>query len=413
MLFIATICVYIATVNIHIVPFISTDAGHWCKRPPHCKVSQADWRNTAIPLDASGRPSRCSMYETPERPDNEMTVLCTDWEFEERWPRESAVSMWNMVCSRHSPIAVMIVVQNFGSASCVSAAGYFADRIGRKSVVLPLLLVLLLSTVILCVSTAYPVLVAALFFAAGSNAVDMTVACLILFEVSSHAHRPLLNILTGTFGEFYSDLAMAVLERAGLDWQFKLALFLLPALLVLPAFCFVDESPRWLVAKSKLPEAKTVMLAAAEVNHFPLSNTVRLLERLKADIDAPFGELTSNDAAMLAAPVIVSEVLLVVTKFLYVVAAIMVPCYSLELFPTAVRGLTACSGFGCGVFGATSAAAVARLLNRQGRYEVEFPLQALLLSGSLLALCNILHTTTVECAKKTVSPNTETTKQDV
>nr|XP_054926484.1 solute carrier family 22 member 6-like [Dermacentor andersoni] len=237
MLFIAIICVYT-----HIVPLIWTDVGHWCKRPPHSNVSKADWRNTAIPLDASGRPSRCSMYETPEQPDNEMTVLCADWEFEERWPRESAVSMWNMVCSRHSPIAVMIVVQNFGSALCVSAAGYFADRIGRKSVVLPLLLVLLLSTVILCVSTAYPVLVAALFFAAGSNAVDMTVACLILFEM---------------------------------------------------------ESPRWLVAKSKLPEAKTVMLAAAEVNHFPLSNTVRLLERLKADIDAPFGELTSTEAAML------------------------------------------------------------------------------------------------------------------
>ncbi|XP_075550201.1 beta-alanine transporter-like [Dermacentor variabilis] len=230
------------------------------------------------------------MYENPEQPDDAMTVLCMDWEYEQRWPRESAVSTWNMVCSRHSLIAVMIVVQNFGSALCVSAAGYFADRIGGKSVVLPSLVVMLLSMVILCVSAAYCV------FAAGSNAVAMIVSCLILFEVSMHAHRPLLNIFAGTFGDLYSNLVMAVLERAWLDWQFKLALFLLPALLVLPAFCFIDESPRWLVAKSKLPEAKTIMLVAAEVNHFPLSN---LLERLKADIDAPFGEFTSTDAAML------------------------------------------------------------------------------------------------------------------
>ncbi|KAH7940444.1 hypothetical protein HPB49_000234 [Dermacentor silvarum] len=499
MLFIAAICVYIAAVNIHIVPLISTDVGHWCKRPPHSNVSQADWRNAAIPLDASGKPSQCSMYENPEQPDNATTVLCLDWEYEERWPRESAVTTWNMVCSRQSLIAVMIVVQNFGTALCVTVAGYLADRIGRKSVVMPSLVVMLLSTVILCVSTAYPVFAATLFFAAGSNAVAMTVASLILFEVSIHANRPLLNVFASTFGVFSSDLSMAVLERAELDWQLRLALFLLPALLVLPAFCFIDESPRWLVAKSKLPEAKNIMLAAAEVNHFPLSNTMCLLERLKADIDGPFGEPTSAEAAMLGksairkhaviifactfttlfgyystiispiweddpalhwfafgaavlayaatnvlirkvtmlstiaglfgllfglhcllsiaivgAPVIVSKVLLVVTKVLYVVTAIIVPCYSLELFPTAVRGLTTCCGFGCGVFGAASAAMVL-LLNLEGRYDIAFALPALLLFGSLLAMCSLPRTTTVECAKTTVSSNTATpnTKQDV
>ncbi|KAH7932677.1 hypothetical protein HPB49_000866 [Dermacentor silvarum] len=498
MLFIATICVYIAAVNINIVPFISTDVGHWCKRPPHSNISKADWRNAAIPLDASGKPSRCSMYENPEQPDNATTVLCQDWEYEERWPKESAVSTWNMVCSRHLLITVMIVVQNLGAAFCVSAAGYLADRIGRKSVAVPSLVVMLLSTVNLCGSTAYPVFVATLFFAAGSNAVAMTVSCLILFEVSNHAHRPMMNVFATTFGLLSSDLSMAVLERAGLDWQLRLALFLLPALLVLPAFYFIDESPRWLVAKSKIAEAKSIMLAAAEVNHFPLSNTECLLERLQADIDAPFGGLSAAEEAMLGkaairkhavilfacnfttvfgyyitlispiweddpalrwfafgaavlayaatnvlirsvtmlstitgllallfalhcllsvavvgAPVIVSEVLLVVTKALYVVTAVVVPCYSLELFPTAVRGLTVCGGYGFCVFGAASAAPLGLLLNRQRRYELAFALPALLLFGSLLAMCGIPRTTTVECARATVSPNAEMTNRDV
>ncbi|XP_037576261.1 solute carrier family 22 member 13 [Dermacentor silvarum] len=498
MMFIATICVYIAAVNIHIVPFISTDVAHWCKKPPHSNISKADWRNAAIPLDASGKPSQCSMYENPEQPDNSTTVLCPDWEYEERWPRESAVSTWNMVCSRQSLITVMIVVQNFGAALCVSVAGYLADRIGRKSVVAPSLVVMLLSMVILCVSTAYPVFVATLFISAGSNAIAMTATCLILFEVSIHAHRPRMNIFATTFGILSSDLSMAVLKRAGLDWQLRLALLLLPALLVLPAFCFIDESPRWLVAKSKLPEAKTTMLAAAEVNHFPLSNTVSLLERLKTDIDTPFGELPSAQADMLGkaairkhaviifacnfttvfgyyitlispiwkhdpalhwlafgaavlayaatdvlirrvtmlstitgllgllfglhcllsitivrSPVIVSEVLLVGTKALYVVTSIIVPCYSLELFPTAVRGLTACCGYGCCIIGGASAAAVALLLNHQRRYEVTLALPALLLFGSLLALCSIPRTTTVECAKATIDSNPEMTNQDV
>ncbi|XP_050043663.2 solute carrier family 22 member 13-like [Dermacentor andersoni] len=505
MLVITTICVYIAAANMHIVPFISTDVGHWCKRPPHSNISEADWRNAAIPLDASGKPSRCSMYENPEqpvnattRPTNGDTVFCLDWEYEERWSRESAVSTWNMVCSRHPLISIMIVVQNFGAALCVSAAGCFADRIGRKSVVVPSLVVMLLSTVVLCASTAYPVFAATLFFAAGSNAIAMTVSCLILFEVSVHAHRPLLNVLATTFGILSSDLAMAVLERAGLDWQLRLALFLLPALLVLPAFCFIDESPRWLVAKSKLSEVKTIMLAAAEVNHFPLSKTECLLDRLKADIDAPFGVLTLAEAAMLGkvairkhamiifacnfatvfgyyvtlispiwegdsalrwfafgaavfaytaasvlirrvtmlttiigllgmlfglhcllsitivrAPVIVSQVLLVMTKALYAVTSVIVPCYSLELFPTAVRGLTACCGFGFCVLGAASAASVALLLNNQGRYEVAFALPAPLLFGSLLALCSIPRTTTVECAKTTVSRKSGMTNQDM
>ncbi|XP_075535028.1 solute carrier family 22 member 4-like [Dermacentor variabilis] len=266
MLFITNVCVYIAAANIHIVPFISTDVGHWCKRPPHSNISEADWRNEAIPLDASGKPRRCSMYENPEQLVNATTVFCLDWEYEERWSRESAVSTWNMVCSRHSLISIMIVVQNFGAALCVSAAGCFADRIGRKSVVVPSLVVMLLSMVVLCAS--YPVFVATFVFAAGSNAVAMTVSCLILFEVSVHTHRSLLNVVAATLGILTSDLAMAVLQRAGLDWQLRLALFLLPALLVLPAFCFIDESPRWLMAKSKLSEVKTIMLAAAEVNHF-------------------------------------------------------------------------------------------------------------------------------------------------
>ncbi|KAH6930268.1 hypothetical protein HPB50_012280 [Hyalomma asiaticum] len=498
MLFIATVAAYIAAANVHIVPFISTDIGHWCKRPPHSNVSDADWRNVAIPLDASGNPSRCSMYENPDKPDNKTTVPCLDWAYDERWPSESAVSTWNMVCSRSSLIAVMTLVQNFGAALFVFAAGYLVDSVGRRTVVVPSLVAVLLLAISLCVSTAYPVFLAALFFAAGSNAVVMIVCYLILFEVSVHSQRPLLNIFSGTFGVLFSDLSVTLLELAELAWQLRLALFLVPALLVLPAFCFIDESPRWLVAKSKLSEAETVMMAAAEDNRFPLPNTACLLERLKAEIEAPFGQLNAAEAAMLGkeamrkhalsmfacnftcmfgyyttlfspiwendptlhwvaygaavfsyivtnvlirrmtmlstisgllgllfglhclvsatvvvAPMIVNEVLLVVARALYVVTIIIVLCYPLELFPTAVRGVTECCAYSCSVLGAASAA-VAVVLNHLERYEAAFALPAPLLFGSLLSLRSIPRTTTVECAKTTVKPvAADTAKRDV
>ncbi|KAK8787730.1 hypothetical protein V5799_022494 [Amblyomma americanum] len=294
--------VFLSAGHIHIVPMIVTGVDHWCKQPSHSNISEASWKNTAIPLGADGQHSQCDMYEMPEEPNSTATVPCQEWEYEERSPGESVVNVWDLVCWRKPLIVLMIVVQNIGASLYVVAAGLAADRIGRKPVMLSAMAVLLLSTAALCLCTAYSTFVTALFFVTGSGFAALGVSSVLLFEVTAHENRPAHNIFAGTFGLLAMEFWRATVEYNELGWKLKLVHFLLPTVLTLPSACIVSETPRWLVSRLKLRHAEVVMTTAANVNHFPLANTACLLDKLKNNIAADVEILPDSDKDLLARP---------------------------------------------------------------------------------------------------------------
>ncbi|KAH7940221.1 solute carrier family 22 member 13 [Rhipicephalus sanguineus] len=97
-------------------------------------------------------------------------------------------------------------------------------------------------------------------------------------------------------------------------------------------------------------------------------------------------------------PLIVREALVVVAKAVGLVGNIVMCCYILELFPTAVRGTVSGWYHGFGMLGALSSEVV-KPLQKAGREDVAFGVAASLMFASVLALRLLPQNTTVECAK--------------
>ncbi|KAH9385030.1 hypothetical protein HPB48_027066 [Haemaphysalis longicornis] len=94
----------------------------------------------------------------------------------------------------------------------------------------------------------------------------------------------------------------------------------------------------------------------------------------------------------------ISDVLLVTAKALSAPANIVFTVYTLELFPTAVRGTAAGWIFGCGASGALCATVSLTLLSRN-RTDVVLAMGGFFLFASTLAQLPLPENTTVECTK--------------
>ncbi|XP_075534910.1 solute carrier family 22 member 7-like [Dermacentor variabilis] len=260
--------------NIHALafPLISKGVQYRCKQP-HTSDSAAALKVATAAREVGGQIGRCVVYEDPHNPNDTQTVPCQEWEYDEEWVNTTAVSKWNMVCGRKALITIMYAIQNAGPAVFVLTAGYFADTIGRVPVLLSAVGVLLVSTVAICLLNDYVAHAVVKFFSSGSALLTLTSSAISLFEVTIHDKRPLNIAVSATFGLLASDSWYFFLVPWNLRWERKLCVFILPALVLLPAFLMVDESPRWL----------GVVIAAAEKNHFPLANAACLVDSLKAD----------------------------------------------------------------------------------------------------------------------------------
>ncbi|XP_077560725.1 solute carrier family 22 member 7-like [Haemaphysalis longicornis] len=283
---------FLMNANSFVLHLITSDVGHWCKRPPHSNMSAASWITSAIPLESDGSLSRCLRNEHPDEPNNTNTIPCEEWEFEQELASTTIVSEWNLVCQRRSLIAVLILVHNGACAAFAIAVGSLADNGGRLRVLMAAIITLVFSTTATCLSDSYVVYAFFKFFVWGSAAVTMALPAVALFEVTTHENRPRHIVLARTVGVVFSDLWYVGWTHVQLDWKLKQTVLVLSTLLLLPALPYIEESPRWLTGQGRLRSAEDVMLSAAKSNIFPTSSTAWLHNKLKGDM--------STNAARLA-----------------------------------------------------------------------------------------------------------------
>ncbi|XP_077519990.1 solute carrier family 22 member 7-like [Amblyomma americanum] len=286
-LFILTM-VSMCAMHCHTLVFglISGDVDHWCKQPQgEVMMSAASWRNVAIPLDPNGRFSRCTVYVYPGNPNDTRVVGCHQWDYDPERVRSTIVSQWDLVCNRRPLLAVAQAVYIAGSLLFMSFVGLIADRVGRLPVLLLTVAVLQLATMGGCFAAAYHVYVLSRFLNSGCVATVTVLSSTLLFEASTHKHRSLHLCAAMTVGVLMAEgwFAVARLLRE-LDWIILQSLMLSPTVLTLYAFTAAHESPRWYVAKKDIASAEMVMLSAAKENHFPLTTTACMVEKLKEEV---------------------------------------------------------------------------------------------------------------------------------
>ncbi|XP_070382479.1 solute carrier family 22 member 7-like [Dermacentor albipictus] len=282
LLILSAVTIFLLDGHAALLPVISRDVDHWCKRPAAYNVSADAWKNYAIPVGADGRHSRCYVFENlGDSPnDTDAVVECYEWDYDQAQASTSVISVWNMVCRRRPLLAVAMAVQNVGSGAFLLLSGAAADLFGRMPVHLVAATATIASTVAGCLTTNYALYTLAQFFASGGAAVSSAVTVLVCFEVTTHEHRPLYLIFAATASFFLADLWFAINRSLQISWALVQAVYLSPTLLLLATFAVAQESPRWLIAKGRLEEAEAVMLFAAEMNRFPFAGTSCLLDKL-------------------------------------------------------------------------------------------------------------------------------------
>ncbi|XP_077486679.1 solute carrier family 22 member 7-like [Amblyomma americanum] len=186
---------------------ISGDADHWCKQPQGVVMIPAlSWKNLAIPLEADGRFSRCTIYVHSGDPNDTRILDCAKWDYDPGQERRSIVSLWDHVCHRRPLLALAHAVYIAGSLIFMSFVGLIVDRLGRLFVLLLTVAALQLATLGGCFSASYHAYVLSRFLNSCCAATVTVLSSTLLFEASTHAHRSL---------HLYTVMAIGMLTAEG------------------------------------------------------------------------------------------------------------------------------------------------------------------------------------------------------
>jgi len=161
--------------------------------------------------------------------------------------------------SAQTELAVSIVLA--GAALGAAVAGYFADRFGRKPVLLVNAIIFGVFAVVTGLSNELTVFLVARFFVGLAVGTASMITPLYIAELAPARMRGAfvtlnqLAIVTGIAVAYYVDFLFA---DAG-NWRAMFISAVGPSLVLLVALIFLPESPRWLATRSRLDEALRVL----------------------------------------------------------------------------------------------------------------------------------------------------------
>ncbi|XP_070395557.1 steroid transmembrane transporter SLC22A24-like [Dermacentor albipictus] len=400
LLFLSFVSSFLVHVNILSFYLISGDVDHWCRPPPDWTMSVAAWRNSAIPLEADGSPSRCSVYKNPADPNDTDVVACDHWDYDPKNEKKTIVSSWNLVCHRRSLIAVIQLVYLTGSVVLPSIAGYLADSVGRRPMLLMFTAALIVGTCGSWFADTYVLYVVIRFVLSGCSGAAALVSCMLAFEVTRHEYRTTYTVAVTLSAVLLSELWYDLLRQLSLDRFLLQAIFLAPTAVALSTFWFADESIRWLIFSRNMASAEAVMLAAAKMNNIPLPTTACLLNKLKAEalrivledsrLVGPLAvatQLHADDSARIHTHrlAVLAQLFVIPAEAFALAVNVLAGVCVCEVFPTPVRGTALGWSFGIVRVGGVCAT-LASLLRNVGREDAALAIAACMMFLSLAAL---------------------------
>ncbi|KAM7215466.1 General substrate transporter [Rhypophila decipiens] len=187
----------------------------------------------------------------------------------------------------------------FGSLSCI----WVGDHLGRKRTIMLGAFINILGTAIQ--STAFTIshlTIGRLVTGFGFGHITAT-APNWQAECCGAAHRGAVVLLEGVFISLglaiaaWVDLAMSQVHGSSVAWRFPLALSALWAIIVIITTPAMPESPRWLVKRNRMDEAKVVLAALhdqEETGSEVTADIENIQESLAKSCEAKFSHLFHN-----------------------------------------------------------------------------------------------------------------------
>ncbi|MCJ8735691.1 hypothetical protein PDJAM_G00250280 [Pangasius djambal] len=209
-------------------------------RSPHLNGSAAN----ASQAESGARDTTSSCEQ---RVNGSSEPCVSGWEYSTERYRNTVVTEWDLVCGDAWKVPFTLSIFFVGVLSGSFISGELSDRFGRKTVLFATMATQLVCSLLQVISVNWEMF--AIFF------------CLTGFGQNSNYMAAFVLGKVRTAGEKFASGFFC----AG-SWRILLTALSLPALLYIPLWWFIPESPRWLLSKGRVQEAEDIIRAAARKN---------------------------------------------------------------------------------------------------------------------------------------------------
>ena len=145
-------------------------------------------------------------------------------------------------------------------------SGFFADKFGRKRVMIATSLLFIVGTLVATFAPNIEILALGRFLLGSAIGVASYAVPLFIAEVAPANKRGSLVLWNGAFLTGGQVIAFGVnysLTASG-DWRMMIATGLVPAILLFVGMCFMPYSPKWLFSKGRKTEARETLTKIRE-----------------------------------------------------------------------------------------------------------------------------------------------------
>ena len=222
--------------------------------------------------------------ESEEHNEEFKKVECEEWEFDKSQFSSTITSEFGLVCGRKYLKSMAQTIYFVGMIFGVFTFGLLADYLGRKKVLIFLLLGISVTGCLTSIMPSFPWFIFGRFLnafvAIGIFETQFTFAV----ELVAGKWTTIVDIGISYFW-VVGWLTLVLLAYMLRDWRDLMLYSSIPSYLAVLLIWTVTESPRWLLAKGRLEEAEVIVRRAAEENNLVLGKDWHLRSVQKADVE--------------------------------------------------------------------------------------------------------------------------------
>ncbi|SCO90265.1 related to hexose transporter protein [Fusarium oxysporum] len=165
---------------------------------------------------------------------------------------------------RGALLGLMVNMQVVGGAVSLPFAPFAADKLGRRHPIFGGSIVIILGALLQGCAQSFGMFIAGRFFIGLGAGFVCTAAPPLIGELAYPTHRPIITAIYNTawyWGAIVAAWSTYGTFRMSSDWSWRIPSLLqaLISIIQLFAIYFVPESPRWLVANGRTPEATKIL----------------------------------------------------------------------------------------------------------------------------------------------------------
>ncbi|XP_045598525.1 organic cation transporter protein isoform X2 [Procambarus clarkii] len=263
------------------LPFLAPQVDHTCLPPDN------GYTVTSYTVDSHGNnitsTDNCNYLanSTSDGGGGFSQVACTAWLYDNSTFTSTLTSQFNLVCSSEYLRATYSSMYMFGTLIGAPINGCLSDRFGRKTMLTVGVLVFFSLSIGACWIPVFSGILGVRFILGLMHPAIMQSGYILALEVTEPKHRSVVGIVL-SLPWALSTMAWGGVAYLIREWQWLQLAVSLPALLLLPALWFLDESPRWLIVNGHFERALEVLRRAARWNNTSLPPTQDLTLLMRA-----------------------------------------------------------------------------------------------------------------------------------